>query len=167
MAAPYVDRKKGLSIALLGGMAISLDIPMVRLTDGDMWSVQFLRSANVVFVTLAIWLAARLIFSKRIKLVPGRWGLPVIAMYGVSTLLFFYAVYATTTANLVFILAFNPMFGALFGWLVLKEKPRPPTFLAMGIMAPACSSSCRKACPADIFWAIWLRLWLRRPSRSP
>ena len=134
MAARPADHKKGLSIALLGGMAISLDIPMVRLTDGDMWSVQFLRSFNVVIVTLAVWLAARLVFNKRIELVPGRLGLPVIAIYGVSTLLFFYAVYATTTANLVFILAFNPMFGALFGWLILKEKPLPPTFLAMGVM---------------------------------
>ena len=134
MAAPAVDRKKGLSVALLGGLAISLDIPMVRLSDGDMWSVQFLRSANVVCVTLAVWLAARLFFSKRFDLVPGRLGLPVIALYGVSTLLFFHAVYATTTANLVFILAFNPMFGALFGWLILKEKPLPPTFLAMGVM---------------------------------
>jgi drug/metabolite transporter (DMT)-like permease len=135
LAARPVDRRKGLSIALLGGMAISLDIPMVRLTDGDMWSVQFLRSFNVVTVTLAVWLAAKLIFNKRIELVPGRLGLPVIAIYGVSTLLFFYAVYATTTANLVFILAFNPMFGALFGWLILNEKPRAPTFLAMAVMA--------------------------------
>jgi drug/metabolite transporter (DMT)-like permease len=134
LAAIPVDRKKGLSIATLGGMAISLDIPMVRLTDGDMWSVQFLRSANVVIVTLLIWLAARLLFNKRIELVPGPLALPVIAIYGFSTLLFFYAVYATTTANLVFILAFNPMFGALLGWLILKEKPRPPTFLAMGVM---------------------------------
>jgi drug/metabolite transporter (DMT)-like permease len=135
LAARPDDRKKGLSIALLGGMAISLDIPMVRLTDGDIWSVQFLRSFNVIIVTLAVWLAARLIFNKRIELVPGRLGLPVIAIYGVSTLLFFYSVYATTTANLVFILAFNPMFGALFGWLILKEKPRSPTFLAMAAMA--------------------------------
>jgi drug/metabolite transporter (DMT)-like permease len=134
LAAHPVDRKKGLSIALLGGMAISLDIPMVRLTDGDMWSVQFLRSANVVLVTLAIWFAARFFFNKRIELVPGRLGWPVIAIYGVSTLLFFYSVYATTTANLVFILAFNPMFGALFGWLILKERPCAPTFLAMGAM---------------------------------
>jgi drug/metabolite transporter (DMT)-like permease len=130
-----VDRKKGLSIALVGGMAISLDIPLVRLTDGDIWSVQFLRSFNVAVLTLMIWLGARLIFNKRIELVPGRLGLPVIAIYGVSTLLFFYSVYATTTANLVFILAFNPMFGALFGWLILKEKPRPPTFVAMAAMA--------------------------------
>jgi drug/metabolite transporter (DMT)-like permease len=134
LAATHVDRKKGLSIAALGGMAISLDIPMVRLTDGDMWSVQFLRSFNVVIVTLLIWLAARLFFNKRIELAPGPLALPVIAIYGFSTLLFFYAVYATTTANLVFILAFNPMFGALFGWLILKEKPRPPTFMAMGVM---------------------------------
>ena len=134
MAAPAVDRQKGLTIALLGGMAISFDIPMVRLSDGDMWSVQFLRSLNVVIITLAVWLAARLFFNKRIDLAPGRLGLPVIGLYGVSTLLFFYAVYATTTANLVFILAFNPMFGALFGWLILKEKPQPPTFVAMGVM---------------------------------
>ena len=134
MAAPAIDRRKGLSIALLGGLAISLDIPMVRLSEGDMWSVQFLRSVNVVIVTLAVWLAARLFFNKRIELVPGRFGLPVIALYGVSTLLFFYAVYGTTTANLVFILAFNPMFSALFGWLILKEKPLPPTFLAMAVM---------------------------------
>jgi drug/metabolite transporter (DMT)-like permease len=134
LAAIPVDRKKGLSIATLGGMAISLDIPMVRLSDGDMWSVQFQRSFNVVIVTLLIWLAARLILNKRFDLVPGRYGLPVIAIYGFSTLLFFYAVYATTTANLVFILAFNPMFGALFGWLILKEKPRAPTFAAMAVM---------------------------------
>jgi drug/metabolite transporter (DMT)-like permease len=134
LAARPADSKKGLAIALLGGLAISLDIPMVRLTHGDMWSVQFMRSFNVVIVTLIIWFAARVIFKKRIELVPGRLGLPVIAIYGVSTLLFFYAVYATTTANLVFILAFNPMFGALFGWLILKERPRPPTFLAMAAM---------------------------------
>jgi drug/metabolite transporter (DMT)-like permease len=134
LAALPVDRRKGLSIATLGGMAISLDIPMVRLSGGDMWSVQFLRSFNVVIVTLLIWLAARLFFNKRIELAPGPLALPVIAIYGFSTLLFFYAVYATTTANLVFILAFNPMFGALFGWLILKERPRAPTFLAMAVM---------------------------------
>ena len=48
MADLAVDRKKGLSIAALGGLALSVDIPLVRLTDGDMWSVQFLRSGIVV-----------------------------------------------------------------------------------------------------------------------
>ena len=131
MAALTVDRKKGLSIAALGGLALSVDIPLVRLTEGDMWSVQFLRSAIVVAVTLLIWLLARVIFKKRIELVPGGEGWAVLAIYGVSTFLFFYSVYATTTANLVFILAFNPMFGALFGWMMLGEKPKPATFLAM------------------------------------
>ena len=131
MAALTVDRKKGLSIAALGGLALSVDIPLVRLTEGDMWSVQFLRSAIVVAVTLLIWLLARVIFKKRIELVPGGEGWAVLAIYGVSTFLFFYSVYATTTANLVFILAFNPMFGALFGWMMLGEKPKPATFLTM------------------------------------
>ena len=134
MTARVIDRKRGLSIAAFGGLALSFDIPMVRLTNGDMWSVQFLRSIIIVAVTLAIWLAARVLFNKRFDLVPGRAGAAVILMYGITTVLFFYSVFATSTANLVFLLAFNPMFGALLGWLILGEMPKLPTFLAMLVM---------------------------------
>lgn len=134
MTARVIDRKKGLSIAAFGGLALSFDIPMVRLTNGDMWSVQFLRSIVIVGVTLLIWAAAKILFKKSFELVPGRAGLAVLLLYGFTSILFFYAVYATSTANLVFLLAFNPMFGALFGWQLLKEKPKPQTFLAMLIM---------------------------------
>jgi drug/metabolite transporter (DMT)-like permease len=44
------------------------------------------------------------------------------------------AVFHTTTANLVFILAFNPMFAALMGWLLIGERPKPQTFVAMAAM---------------------------------
>ena len=47
---------------------------------------------------------------------------------------FFVGVFNTSTANLVFILAFNPMIAALLGWLTLKERPAPQTFLAMAVM---------------------------------
>lgn len=135
MAARPFERKKGLSIAAFGGLALSFDIPMVRLTNGEMWSVQFLRSTIMVLVTMLIWLTARYAFNRKIMLIPGMAGLAVTGLYGISTLLFFYSVYATSTANLVFILAFNPMFAALFGWLMLGERPKPVTFLAMAVMA--------------------------------
>lgn len=135
MATPTLDRKKGLSIAAIGGLAISFDIPMVRLTDGDIWSVQLMRSLLLVGMAVVIWLALRTFAGRREALVPGRSGWQVLVLYGISTMLFFYAVFETSTANLVFILAFNPMFGALFGWLILGEKPKWQTFLAMFFMA--------------------------------
>jgi drug/metabolite transporter (DMT)-like permease len=135
LATPTLDRRKGLSIAAIGGLAISFDIPMVRLTDGDIWSVQLLRSVLLVGMAVVIWLALRVFTGRREALVPGRSGWLVLVLYGISTTLFFYAVFATSTANLVFILAFNPMFAALFGWLILGEKPKWQTFLAMFFMA--------------------------------
>jgi drug/metabolite transporter (DMT)-like permease len=135
LAAPTLDHRKGLTIAAIGGLAISFDIPMVRLTNGDIWSVQFIRSVLLVSMAVLIWLALRTFAGRREALVPGRSGWQVLVLYGVSTMLFFYAVFETSTANLVFILAFNPMFGALFGWLILGEKPKWQTFLAMFFMA--------------------------------
>jgi drug/metabolite transporter (DMT)-like permease len=135
LAAPALDRKKGLSMAAIGGLAISFDIPMVRLTNGDMWSVTFMRSVLLVGMALLIWLAVRLIAGERQALVPGKSGWTVLVLYGISTILFFYSVFATSTANLVFILAFNPMFSALFGWLILGERPKWQTFAAMFFMA--------------------------------
>jgi drug/metabolite transporter (DMT)-like permease len=47
---------------------------------------------------------------------------------------FVLAVFNTATANVVFIVAFNPMFGALLSWLFLKEKPQPITLITMLFM---------------------------------
>ena len=134
MSPSPADHKKGLSLGLLGGLALSFDIPLIRLADGDVWSVQLLRSVCILGITLVIWLGAAWFFNRRLVLIPGREGLLVTLLYGISSLLFFFAVYQTPTANLVFILAFNPMFSALLGWATLGEKPKPPTFLAMIVM---------------------------------
>lgn len=128
------ERRKGLSLGMLGGLAVSFDIPLVRLADGDIWSVQLLRSISVLAVTALVWFAAYALTRKKLVLIPGWDGLVVTILYGLSSVFFFAAVYATPTANLVFILAFNPMFSALLGWVMLGEKPKPATFLAMIVM---------------------------------
>ena len=51
--------------------------------------------------------------------------------YGLGSIFFITGVYNTTTANLVFILAFNTVFAALLSWLFLKERPRLGTMIAM------------------------------------
>ncbi|WP_454848941.1 DMT family transporter [Rhizobium binxianense] len=128
------DHRKGLVLTAVGGLALSMDIPLVRLADGEMWSILGTRSAMTVCVTLAILAAMRLVTGRWPVLVPGRSGLLAGLLYGLSTLTFVLSVFNTATANVVFIVAFNPMFGALLSWVFLKERPALPTLVAMAAM---------------------------------
>ena len=115
-------------------MALTIDVPLIRLADGSAWSVLAARSGCTFLVALVIWLVYRIVTGRRLTLVPGRGGLAVAGLYSLSALTFMTAVFNTTTANLVFILAFNTVFSALLSWMFLKERPLPPTLAAMGAM---------------------------------
>lgn len=125
---------KGVLITFLGGLALSFDIPILRLADGNVWSILFMRSILTVCVALVALLAFRIVRGKIPRLVPGLPGVAVAALYAASTVFFMLSVFNTTSANVAFILAFNPMFGALLSWLFLGEKPRRATFIAMAAM---------------------------------
>jgi drug/metabolite transporter (DMT)-like permease len=132
--AKLSDHAKGLALTAFGGLTLTVDIPLIRLAAGDNWTILFLRSGTTLLATLVIWAVWRSFSSKTPQLIPGRLGLVVAALYGVGSVAFIIAVYNTSTANLVFILAFNTMFAALLSWLFLKERPRPATLLAMLLM---------------------------------
>lgn len=128
------DRAKGFALAALGGMALTFDIPLIRLTGGDVWSVPFVRGLMIAPIGLLVWWLLRVSGRYNDPLLPGRLAPLVLLFYGASSALFFVGVFNTSTANLVFILAFSPMIAALLGWVFLKEKPAPQTFLAMAVM---------------------------------
>ncbi|TPW31930.1 DMT family transporter [Pararhizobium mangrovi] len=111
-----------------------MDVPLVRLADGGVWSILAARSGATFVVAIAIWLAYRTLAGRSIRLVPGLGGSMVVAVYAVGAVTFVLAVFNTSTANLVFILSFNTVFSALLSWIFLKERPRRATFLAMGAM---------------------------------
>ena len=121
-------------ITAIGGMALTADIPLIRLADGDQWSIILLRSGATLLVTGLIWLAWRAMTDRVPPLIPGRAGLAVAALYGASTLTFVTAVHNTSTANLVFILAFNMAFAAILSWLFLGQRPRPGTLATIAAM---------------------------------
>ena len=125
---------KGLMLTAVGGMVLTIDIPLIRLAQGETWSIILYRSTTTFLVSIAIWLLWRLWRGNAPALVPGVPGAIVAACYALSSITFMTAVYNTSTANLVFILAFNTMFAALLSWIFLKERPRPATFLAMAAM---------------------------------
>lgn len=125
------DHRKGLMITALGGLILTIDIPLLRLSESDAWSALAVRSALTFLAAVIAWSTLRFVFRKDIPIIPGKVGLLVVSLYGIASITFMLAVYNTTTANLVFILAFNPMFSALLGWWLAGERPKPQTFMAM------------------------------------
>lgn len=134
MSSHSPDHAKGLIITSIGGLALTVDIPLIRLSGGEAWSILLLRGGVTFVAALVIWAVWRSFSANAPKLIPGRIGFLVACLYGLGSITFITAVYNTSTANLVFILAFNTMFAALLSWIFLKERPRPVTLAAMAAM---------------------------------
>ena len=134
MATTDDNYARGLLLTAIGGLALTADIPLIKLADGEPWSILMLRGVTTFVVAIAVWLVWRAVSDKAPQLIPGKSGLLVAALYGATSLTFITAVYNTSTANLVFILAFNTMFAALLSWMFLRQRPRPVTFAAMAAM---------------------------------
>ncbi|MDX8496235.1 DMT family transporter [Mesorhizobium sp. VK22B] len=129
--SPHHDHQKGLLITAIGGLALTVDIPLIRLADGSPWTIMMLRTGTTLIAALVIWAVWRALRSNAPQLIPGWSGLAVALCYGLTGITFVTAVYHTSTADLVFILAFNTVFAALLSWLFLKERPRLGTMIAM------------------------------------
>ncbi|MFU0503789.1 DMT family transporter [Pseudaminobacter sp. NGMCC 1.201702] len=113
---------------------LTVDIPLIRLSNGDTWTILLLRSGMTFLSCIVVWSIWRLLRTNVPPLVPGWTGVAVASLYAMGTVTFMLAVFNTSTANLVFILAFNSMFAALLSWIFLKERPRPITIVAMFVM---------------------------------
>lgn len=134
MADVHSNHTKGLLLTGIGGLALTVDIPLIKLAAGNNWSILMMRSGTTFLAAIIIWLVWRAFDRNAPQLIPGKAGLVVASLYGIGSISFITAVYNTSTANLVFILAFNTVFAALLSWIFLREKPRPATMLAMLFM---------------------------------
>ncbi|MFD1982701.1 DMT family transporter [Mesorhizobium newzealandense] len=128
------DHQKGLLITAIGGLTLTVDIPLIRLADGGAWTIMLLRTGTTFVSAMIVWSVWRALSRNAPQLIPGWPGLVVAICYGLTGVTFVTAVYHTSTANLVFILAFNTVFAALLSWIFLGERPRLVTIIAMLIM---------------------------------
>lgn len=129
--------QKGLLVTGFGGFVLTFDIPVLRLANGDIWSVQFVRYGLGLAMTLLAWAAISLWRRRTATLLPGKAGLAAALLYGLSASAFVGSVFNTAAANVVFILSFNTMFAALLGWLFLGERPARFTLVTMAVMIGA------------------------------
>lgn len=125
------DARRGVALGVLGGFVISFDVPMIRLAGADAWTSMVIRGAFLFLLFLPLILReVRNARAEGRRFVDRAW-IEVGIFYGLSNILFALSVFTTTTANLVFILAFSSMIAALLAWWLIGEKPRPATWAAI------------------------------------
>ena len=118
-------------IALIGGLVLSFDIPLIRLADGDIWSVMTFRCLGVGIAGIFIFLIARFLGLRDLKFDFRAPAIIASLLYALTSVSFIASVFYTSTANVVFILAFTSMFAALLGWLLNNEMPNKATLATM------------------------------------
>ena len=125
--------RTGLSLAFIGGFALSIDIPLIRLAGSDPYVVIGARGLGIALV---LWLYWRFFADRRNmprELFADKDFIMVGGLSGLNNIFFALAVFNTSTANVVFILAFNAMLAALLSWPLTREKPTLATWMAIGV----------------------------------
>ena len=133
MLPPVLQNKprQGLGLALIGGFALSFDIPFIRLAQSDPYTVMVVRGLGLALV---LWLYWRFVAKRTdmpTDILADRDFLLVGALSGLNNIFFTLAVFNTSTANVVFILAFNAMLAALISWPMIGERPGLHTVAAI------------------------------------
>ena len=119
---------------LTAGVLLSLaGITLRHIESASGWQILFYRSMTffvVVTLYLAIRYRARFVHA---FVATGRPGLVVAFSLGLGSACYVFALLLTTVANALFIISASPFITAVLGWIVLRERVRPMTWIAMTI----------------------------------
>ena len=125
------ERRKGLVASALGGLLLTIDVPLLKLAQVDALTLITVRGLFVFASLFVFWNLRRQFRGMRTPFINGYVSVAVAAISALASILFIQAIMLTAVANVVFILAFNPMFAALLAWLVLSERLDWATGLAI------------------------------------
>ena len=118
-------------IALIGVLFFTPDALLFRLTDSEPLTVAFWRGlmAGAVLLTLSAFITPGGVRGVIGRLDGRSWQLAVIQ--GLNLILFCAALWYTSAANTLIIIASAPMIAALLSLVILREKVEGPTWIAM------------------------------------
>ena len=124
----------GVALVLTAGVLLSFaGITLRHIESASGWQILFYRSTTF-FVVVTLWLVIR--YRTRVVhafVRTGRPGLVVALSLGLGSACYVFALLLTTVANALFIISAAPFITAVLGWIVLRERVRPMTWLAMTI----------------------------------
>ena len=119
---------------LVAGVMLSLaGITLRHIESASGWQILFYRSLTF-FVVVTLYLAFR--YRARVVhafVTTGRPGLVVALSLGLGSACYVFALLLTTVANALFVIGSAPFMTAVLGWIVLRERVRPITWVAMVI----------------------------------
>ena len=131
---PYRRHGTGVALVLTAGVLLSLaGITLRHIESASGWQILFYRSLTF-FVVVTLYLAIR--YRARVVhafVTTGRPGLVVALSLGLGSACYVFALLLTTVANALFIISSAPFITAVLGWIVLRERVRPMTWIAMTI----------------------------------
>ena len=138
-----------------GGILFTFDIPLLRLAEGDAWTLIFCRGLLLALAITAWWYFRNRMRGQELPFINGRAGLTVAVTNTLANLMFIAAVTMTTAANLVFILALNPILCAIIARIFLGEKLHPWTLAAviasfLGVLVIGADGVTTGALPGDL-----------------
>ncbi|MGB7287913.1 MAG: DMT family transporter [Salaquimonas sp.] len=123
----------GISLGFMGGLVISFDVPVIQMAGSDPWLMMVARGLIPIPIYIIILFALRPFHdTPRNPFANVTW-VQVGIIYGVSQIFFSTSVFNTSTANLVFILAFNPLLAAILSWWMIGERPKTVTWIAIAV----------------------------------
>jgi drug/metabolite transporter (DMT)-like permease len=117
-------------ITSLGGLLFTLDLPLLRLSFADQWTMVFARGLFLFVAISASWQVMRLRNRDRHPFIAGFPGAMVAAASTIGNMSYIGAATHTNAANVVFIIALTPIIAAAMSRLVLGEKVHAWTWTA-------------------------------------
>lgn len=118
------------AVTLLGGLLFTLDLPLLRLSQADQWTMVFTRGC-FLFVAISVgWLFNRYMLGERTPFVAGKAGVLVAVTSTIGNMAYIGAVVNTTAANVVFLIALTPVMAAALARILLGERVHALTWLA-------------------------------------
>lgn len=118
-----------LLVTALGGLLFTFDLPLLRLSQADQWTMVFARGLMLFAVLSLGWLVGRAM-GDRTPFFGGLAGIGVAAASALGNISYIGAVVHAPAANVVFLIALTPVFAAALSRLVLRERVHPFTWAA-------------------------------------
>jgi len=124
---------RGILIAIMGVIVLSPDSLLIRLLQLDDFTLIFYRGllpACTIVLLLIVYYRRNFL---SVVMAAGWAGITNGVFYATTNITFIYSIQKTSVANTLVILSSAPVFAAVFSILVLREHPRPSTWVVIAI----------------------------------
>jgi drug/metabolite transporter (DMT)-like permease len=119
-----------LVITAIGGLLFTFDLPLLRLSFADKWTMVFARGIFLFLSITIVWWLSRRRDGSRTPFIAGGAGILVAVTNTIANMAYIGAIVETGAANVVFILALTPVIAAVLSWIILGERVHSWTWLA-------------------------------------